>query len=86
MSCDTDTHYIASFTQTNERGEQRAVCGEFVRQGIVAPLGIEPTCWGCSMWFEGLERPRQRRLTRHEQLQALADSGCDTWEDARGER
>ena len=26
-----------------------------------------------------------RRLTRHEQLQHMADAGCDTWEDYRGE-
>lgn len=27
-----------------------------------------------------------RKLTRNEQIEALADSGCDTWEDYRGER
>lgn len=27
-----------------------------------------------------------RKLTRHERLQALADSGCDTWQEKRGER
>lgn len=26
------------------------------------------------------------RLTRQERLQGLADSGCDTWEEYRGER
>ncbi len=30
------------------------------------------------------ERPR--KLTRQEQLEALADSGCDTWSEYRGER
>lgn len=30
-------------------------------------------------------RPRPR-LTRQERLQGLADSGCDTWEEYRGER
>jgi hypothetical protein len=28
----------------------------------------------------------RRRLTRYERLEALADSGCDTWAEARGER
>jgi len=28
----------------------------------------------------------KRKLTRNERLQALADSGCDTWEEFRGER
>lgn len=27
-----------------------------------------------------------RRLTRQEQLEGLADRGCDTWEEYRGER
>ena len=27
-----------------------------------------------------------RKLTRHEQLEALADAGCDTWEEFRCER
>ena len=34
-----------------------------------------------------LERVTPRRkLTRQEQLEGLADSGVDTWEDYRGER
>ena len=28
----------------------------------------------------------RRRLTRYERLEALADSGCDTWAEARCER
>lgn len=39
---------------------------------------------GCPCGCEGFERPE--RLTRNEQLQELADSGCDTWEEYRGER
>lgn len=30
--------------------------------------------------------PATRRLTRHEQLEGLADLGCDTWAEFRGER
>jgi hypothetical protein len=32
------------------------------------------------------DEPRPRRLTRTERQQALADRGCDTWEEYRGER
>jgi hypothetical protein len=32
------------------------------------------------------DRPPARRLTRHEQLEGLADRGVDTWEDYRGEK
>lgn len=28
----------------------------------------------------------RRKLTREERLQGLADNGCDTWEEYRGER
>lgn len=31
------------------------------------------------------DEPR-RKLTRQEQLEALADRGCDTWAEYRGER
>ena len=32
------------------------------------------------------DRPAPRRLTRQEWLEGLADRGCDTWEEYRGER
>jgi hypothetical protein len=31
-------------------------------------------------------RTKGLKLTRQEQLQELADRGCDTWEEYRGER
>lgn len=40
------------------------------------------TCWHCA----DDHAPRLRRLTRQEQLEALADRGVDTWEEYRGER
>lgn len=33
-----------------------------------------------------LNKLPRRHLARHERLQAMADSGCDTWEEYRGER
>ena len=35
---------------------------------------------------QGERSHRPRSLTRAEQLEALADNGCDTWEEYRGER
>lgn len=32
------------------------------------------------------QRPGLRRLTQHERRQVMADHGCDTWEEYRGER
>ncbi len=34
----------------------------------------------------GEEQEHARKLTRQERLEGLADSGCDTWEEYRGER
>ncbi len=37
--------------------------------------------------LEDHEEPEPpRKLTRQERLEAMADSGCDTWEEYRGER
>lgn len=41
-------------------------------------------CAEVSAADEGDDPPR--KLTRTERLQGLADSGCDTWEEYRGER
>lgn len=50
-------------------------------------------CGMCDRLVEGEECPhcgadtdRIRKLTRQEQLEGLADRGCDTWEDYREER
>ena len=95
------THYVKGFTRRDEHGREETACGQFVGASEVAPLGYTPTCWGCAAWLQSLEdeepadsgpttdrddnSPR-RRLTRYERLEALADSGCDTWAEARGER
>lgn len=85
---DRHTHYVAAFPARAPLpdGRQLAVCHTYVTTDEVVKPEAEPTCWGCKAWVEGLELPRRSRLTRHDQLQALADSGCDTWEEARGER
>ena len=82
---DPHTHYIAAFSARNAAGEQRSICGRFIAS---AQHSTEPSCWGCKAWLEGQgdEPQPARRLTRYEQLQALADSGFDTWQEARGER
>lgn len=60
--------------------------------------GLFTVCQDClralQVWF--VEKQAQsehecptlalRKLTRHEQLQGLADRGIDTWEDYRGEK
>lgn len=38
---------------------------------------------GDHSWFR---RFRRERMTRQEKLQGMADRGCDTWEEYRGER
>lgn len=87
MQTETRTHYVPAFTRKNAQGQQETACRLFVPASQVVPSGVRPTCWGCAAWLDGEDdRPVRRRLTRHEQLQALADSGCDTWEEARGER
>ena len=45
----------------------------------------EETPYGEPMTDRDDHAPR-RRLTRYERLEALADSGCDTWSEWRGER
>jgi len=45
----------------------------------------EETPYGEPMTDRDDHAPR-RRLTRYERLEALADSGCDTWEEYEGLR
>ncbi len=45
------------------------------------PYGVE-----CEPMTDRDDHAPRRRLTRYERLEALADSGCDTWAEARGER
>lgn len=81
MFRDNKTHVVPAFTRTNERGEQETACRIFIAAAQIVPSGVEPSCWGCNAWLEGLDRQPTRRLTRHEQLQELADHGCDTREE-----
>jgi hypothetical protein len=43
------------------------------------------TTW-CPLCGDKLRKLQLAHLTRQERLQALADLGCDTWEEKRGER
>ena len=54
------------------------------RARVLAQI-TEETPYGEPMTDRDDHAPR-RRLTRYERLEALADSGCDTWSEFRGER
>ena len=54
------------------------------RARVLARITKE-TPYGEPMTDRDDNSPR-RRLTRYERLEALADSGCDTWSEFRGER
>ena len=45
------------------------------------PYGVE-----CEPMTDRDDHAPRRRLTRYERLEALADSGCDTWEEYEGLR
>ncbi len=49
-------------------------------------VGDVVRCWPCGRQTRRDEDQATKRLTRHARLQALADSGCDTWSEYRGER
>lgn len=71
MSYDNDSHYVAAFTQTNERGEQRAVCGEFIPLGLVVVEGKTPRCWGCAAWLHSLDAPPRQKPEHPARVLAL---------------
>lgn len=87
----TASHYVPFFTVRNDQGQQRAACGQFVDRAQITPPGLAPTCVGCEAYVFGLDENQpdpepvqtrlRRRLTRHEQLQGLADRGTDTREE-----
>lgn len=53
---DTHSHYVAAFTVAGPDGTQQAVCGSFVRPGLQARPDVAPTCWGCAMYVDNLDR------------------------------
>ncbi len=69
----------------NPNFETRALCGlEGKNLLAVDASDVEDsTCQECR---SHVPRRYTRRLSRNERLQGLADSGCDTWAEYRGER
>jgi hypothetical protein len=89
------THYLPAFTTRDDQQRQRAICGQFVTLADVAIEETTPTCVGCRVYVENVDEgegdgpmdddradhqiPLRGRMSRYDRLQALADSGCDTW-------
>ena len=46
----------------------------------------DPECRRCFPRSDEDDAPPERPLSRQARLQALADAGCDTWEEYREER
>lgn len=69
---------------------ENAICSQDLDGGDYEPTYSCDDC-GIDVPSPGLcpectdARPRER-LTRMERLQAMADRGCDTWAEYRGER
>lgn len=61
---------------------------DVVCEDCAEPLDAAGNCANCNepCLSDGTPLFPQRRLTRQERLQEMADAGCDTWEDYRGER
>lgn len=55
---------------------------------VRTPYGTYNVCEACAgtCLEDEHEAPAPRRLSRYERLERMADDGCDTWEEYRGER
>ena len=51
------THYVPFFTRKDAQGRQEAVCGTYVPLTQTVRVEQTPTCPGCRVWVEQVERP-----------------------------
>jgi hypothetical protein len=54
---DTWTHYIPAFTRRDTAGQQQTVCGVYIPASQQVGVEQTPTCPGCRVWVEQVERP-----------------------------
>jgi len=68
------SHILPFFTRRERDGREEAVCGTYVTAADLAPANTTPTCWGCALWLEEVERPTQRADERARVLARITES------------
>lgn len=81
----TDPTYCDRLAPEPELGYVCVYCGQWF-EGTDDDPYCSALCGRYAMMDDEEFESFPRRLTRQEHLQGLADRGCDTWEDYRGEK